>query len=239
MLVYISSKDRQKNEGYASFTCNLNIDKSFKKLTLLSAAIPLTNYVINSNCNTFSIQETSSSGTIYPITIPPGNYSSITLPPALVTAISTASGHTYTVTYSSTTNALTFSYSTVFSIIVPTPTPNIGGRNIRDFLGLSSGATTFSTSVSSTQAVILSPDLFAFISIGGVPNCFGSGQQQGSFPILLSGISNSISPFTNNSYYTLESSHAITQRQFVVSLLQAGGGLVPLMSDWSFCLKLE
>src|SRR6478735_11533871 len=79
-------------------------------IKVLSAVIPFSYYVINSNNNTFGLSESLVGSAI--VTIPVGNYNATTLAAALASALTTASvvtggNLTYTVTYSSLTGKFT------------------------------------------------------------------------------------------------------------------------------------
>lgn len=79
--------------------------KRIAKMKVLEAEIPFSFYVINTENNTFTLTEVTSDT----VTIPVGNYTSVTLPTALAAALTSASPgtRTYTVTYSATTQKFT------------------------------------------------------------------------------------------------------------------------------------
>lgn len=79
--------------------------KRIAKMKVLEAEIPFSFYVINTENNTFTLTEVTSDT----VTIPVGNYTSVTLPTALTAALTSTSlgTRTYTVTYSATTQKFT------------------------------------------------------------------------------------------------------------------------------------
>lgn len=119
-------------------------------MKILEAEIPFSFYVVNSSNNTFTLLEPASAT----VTIPVGNYTSLTLPTALGSALTSASpgGRTYTVTYSSTTLKLTITASAgTFTLVVNT--------DLQLFLGLdATSASSGTTLVAPDVAQITGPN---------------------------------------------------------------------------------
>lgn len=158
-------------------------------IKILEVMIPFTYYVFNSYNNTFTLTETGTAGSAV-VTIPVGNYSQSTLTPVLVTLLNAASAtignsNTYTVTYSSTTQLLTFAIpgnsAHAFTLIM-------GDYTIspRLWLGLSLG-TNVSSNVGGTQTLvspnvarITGPNYFTLNSraLSGLPVEFPQGNTQ-------------------------------------------------------------
>ncbi len=102
-----------------SFEINMPDNQEFDRLVLTQALIPLSFYVIGAGQNTFILNE---NGVDIPVTVPPGNYSSVNFPAVIGPLLTAASqnGITYTVTYpNSATEAQTgkFTYTALNTII--------------------------------------------------------------------------------------------------------------------------
>ena len=136
---------------------------------ILECQIPFSYYVFNASANysnnTFQLTETIAA-TPYTstVTIPEGNYTYATLPAVLIAALGAAShgGFTYTVTYNTSLQSLTFSNNDAttgdtFAFTFGT-TNDLGQTNPRSALGFNAGISTSSPVTSSTAyTAILSP----------------------------------------------------------------------------------
>jgi hypothetical protein len=145
-------------------------------IKILEVQIPFSYYVFNSQNNTFVLIDNS--GT-YTITIPVGNYSATAMATQLGTLLSAASGNTYTVTYNSLTNTLTYSVpsasTTTFSLTFGSA-PNNGSLNPRIWLGMSAGVTASTTSgsnqvINSTSVLISGPNYLYVNSVNFGSQC--------------------------------------------------------------------
>lgn len=152
--IYLDSLDGISNGAAAStdwptFRFDTPV-KNIAKMKILEAEIPFSFYVVNSSNNTFTLLEPASAT----VTIPVGNYTSLTLPTALGSALTSASpgGRTYTVTYSSTTLKLTITASAgTFTLVVNT--------DLQLFLGLdATSASSGTTLVAPDVAQITGPN---------------------------------------------------------------------------------
>lgn len=128
-------------------------------IKVLEAQIPFTYYVFNTSNNTFDLEEYTVGGTVPSgellVTIPPGNYNTVTILPALISALNAASASgsnsfTYTALYNSSTMTLVFSNSDAtmgdyFTFVFGTGINNSGATNPRLWLGFAGGAN-YSTS---------------------------------------------------------------------------------------------
>lgn len=135
-------------------------------LKIVEAQIPFSYYVFyaatadsNSSNNTFTLTESDGGGATT-VTIPAGNYTSTTILTALASALNAASAnsHTYTVTYSSTTQLLTITSNAgganTFTLTFGTSVNDPGWNNPRLWLGFSGGA-----NISTTGQVLVAPSV--------------------------------------------------------------------------------
>ena len=116
-FIYVNSLYRTSGTSNAfsiDLSGQLNQPNNYDSITLLSASIPKSYYLIDSTNNTFSVTETGGNGT-KTITIPVGNYSLsqmiTTLNTKLAIAVSSLA-FVYTATASSQTGKITFTQST-------------------------------------------------------------------------------------------------------------------------------
>ncbi len=125
---------------------------------VIECQIPFSYYVFNTINQNFLLTESDGGGATT-ITIPAGNYDSTTILAALATALnaSSANSHTYTVTYSSLTQKLTFSSNAgganTFTFTFGNVN-NVGNTNPRLWLGFNA-----STITSSTSQVLVAPNV--------------------------------------------------------------------------------
>ena len=106
-IIYINSRNRNSgtsNNFTIDFTKQVKNDNNYDSATLLSFYCPISYYLINSNNNTFILNEGIFTTTI---TIPLGNYTINNLILALNTSLLSAH-YTYTITFSNITAKLTF-----------------------------------------------------------------------------------------------------------------------------------
>lgn len=119
---------------------------------IIECQIPFTYYVFNSSNNMFELTESSGTSTV---TIPPGNYTALTLPLALQSALDLASTipTLYTVTYSTTTMKFTIvqTAATQFTITIG-HADDFATDSARNYLGFYGGP-----NVSSTLGILTSP----------------------------------------------------------------------------------
>lgn len=113
---------------------------------VVEAQVPFTWYIFNTYNNTFYLQELFGGGPPTLVTIPIGNYNSVTILPVLAAALSAAStnGFVYTVTYSSSLMKLTVTSNSMhtgdaFDLIFGTSINDVGDDNPRLALGFSGG----------------------------------------------------------------------------------------------------
>lgn len=150
---------------------------------VLSAEIPFSYYVFNSNNNTFTLAESGSGGTAT-VTIPVGNYTSSSLATAFGTALTTASvslgANTYTVAYSTLTQKFTITSTaaagTTFTLTFGTGS-DPGNTNPRFYLGFPGGSTTSNTTpaLESPSIPQISGPNYLYINsetLGNISNCF-------------------------------------------------------------------
>lgn len=101
------------------------IYKNIQSARLVSAEIPASFYVFTAEAHNTSLDITLDGGSTYTITIPDGNYSSSNLSAALETALTEATGKTFSVSVSKTTLRMTLSTDdgTEFTLEASTGTP--------------------------------------------------------------------------------------------------------------------
>ena len=139
---------------------------------VLEAQIPFTYYIFNSNNNTFVLHEWKTGGTVdtsSTVTIPVGNYTSVTILPALKAALEAASvvngnTFTYTVAYSSLTMLLSITNSDAtnadfFTLNFGTGLFDPGYTNPRLPLGFSGGVNTSSVGSGAQTQILVSPSV--------------------------------------------------------------------------------
>ena len=123
-------------------------------MKVISAEIPFSYYIVNSLNNTFVLTE-DVSGVAPNIVITPGNYTTSQMLTELDTKLSAAGNETYTSTYSSSTNKITITMTTVTNASF-TLTFGVAGSttntDLHWFLGFNSGVN------SSTGAVLETPN---------------------------------------------------------------------------------
>lgn len=152
-------------DSYDSSASSLNVSKTdwptfYFKVPLLNIAgikiiqaeIPFSYYTVNRYNNTFILKEGPSTATV---TIPVGNYSTITIPATLSAALNAVSpsGHTYTVAYSIPMQKLVITSSSGDFTLTFGSADDTGNTNIRILLGMQAAD---NTSVSST---LISPNV--------------------------------------------------------------------------------
>lgn len=129
-------------------------------MKVIEVQIPFSYYVFNSINNTFTLTESDGGGPAT-VTIPVGNYDTVSILTALATALNSASvnSHTYTVTYSAITQKLTFTSNAgttkTFTLTFGSA-GNVGNTNPRLWLGFVAGAIT-----STTSQVLVAPNVVA------------------------------------------------------------------------------
>jgi hypothetical protein len=167
--VYINSNNRISGTNENFFISDSNrysLPPQYVKL--VSASIPYTWYSISTSNSSLSVSEPPSI-TQTVITIPSNNYTGTTLATALQTALNSAGlTHTYTVTYSGTTNLFTISATGNFILHFA------ASGSLASQLGFASNSTTTSaTSVTSTMQAQFLTDYEIFICsnlVSGIDN---------------------------------------------------------------------
>jgi len=123
-------------------------------IKVLEVQIPFSYYVINSLNNTFTLTESTGPSTT--VTLPEGNYNSVTLIAALGAALTTASSntYTYTVTYLPASGKMTITSNagSVFTLGFGSTTDD-GSTNPRLHIGFTAGDT-----VSNGSGVLITPN---------------------------------------------------------------------------------
>ena len=183
---------------------------------VLSAEIPFSYYVFNSNNNTFTLTETAP-GTSSTVTIPEGNYTSSSLATALGTALTTASTTpvTYTVAFSTLTQKFTISSTAAVSkpfTLTFGASNDPGNSNPRFYLGFNGGSISSNSlanpSLTAPNIAQISGPNYIYINsevLGNISNCFLPANAQ-NLNRGLSGPQMARVPITSNpggvSYYT-------------------------------------
>lgn len=155
-------------------------------IKILEVQIPFTYYVFNSTNNTFTLTEAGGIPGSATVTVPVGNYSSITILSALGTALSSAStaignSYTYTVSFSATTQLLTITKTGagIFTLTFGAGLSDPGNTNPRLWLGFSGGANvgTATTLVSPSVIQLTGPNYIYINSraIGSLINVYLPG----------------------------------------------------------------
>ena len=144
--VYVNSLNRSSGTSaafYIDLGSQIRQPNNYDSITLLSASIPKSYYLIDSTNNTFTITETGGNGT-KTIAITVGNYSFSQMATTLTTLIAAAGlAFTYTISTSTATGKFTFTQTTgasASSMTFTTASPNA-------VLGFSVGSTAFSGTV--------------------------------------------------------------------------------------------
>jgi hypothetical protein len=187
-----NSKDRVsgRNSNFQSLPVDLGT-QSFDSVALVQASIPKSFYNMPSGYNTFTLEENMTSVTV---TIPPGNYTRISLQSVLSSLLTDASpnGLTYTVSYPASTVADTFHYTITVNSTVITCLLSFSSSSPFRQLGFESDATyafipgLISSTLESVNAINLSYILRAFIKSNIVSNATDGILEEllqfGSFP---------------------------------------------------------
>jgi len=126
-----SQSATQYNNGTYLSSMNFNITSLLKndpdiihrQITLQSAQLPVSFYIINSTNNVLILRLSSQDWTV---TIPVGNYNATTLITALIAGIFGATGYTFTITISKINGKLTFQNVTAYSFRTSLATFTIG-----------------------------------------------------------------------------------------------------------------
>jgi hypothetical protein len=128
---YVNSRNRFAHDDVNALTVRLPPDvlgRHISSVRLDSVQVEAGYYVVNSNNNSFSVVDGVGTQSI---ALPVGNYSSVTLPSALKTALDAGSNRTWTVTHSTLTGKLTFEADGSFTIT--------NSANAGRWLGLGAG----------------------------------------------------------------------------------------------------
>jgi hypothetical protein len=123
-------------------------------IKVLEVQIPFSFYVFSRENNTFLISILAG---LYSVAIPVGNYTYTSLQQALQDALNSATGSSFTVTYSITTGKYTIVNNAAadFTLKFGAPTGDDGSSNPRYFLGFNGGNSTSSGASLTSQNVAL------------------------------------------------------------------------------------
>lgn len=230
-LVHINSTYRD-NGTFDNFNISLQKPVSYSKVTLLDCTIPNSQWLINSTNNNLKFTEAS---TILNAIIPIGSYTISQFVTVLATSINSASTHTYSVTYSTTTGQLTITSTVNFTLLLGTYPTSLA--YIMGFAQNNYSST--SLSLTSPNPVNLSPPLYLHVSFPniGIPNCIIAGKQPfgGTFPIPQTGNSFSISNYSEECCYRLHSTIS-NLSQIQVLVRNSDGTPAGINVDW--CITL-
>lgn len=154
--VLIDSRDREYDAYPDASTYRVmlpNVYKHVEKARLISAEIPASFYVFTASAGNTSLRLAIDDVT-YTATIPDGNYGSSSMSSALATALTQATGVTFTVSISRTTRKLTISTAdaTEFALEASTGPPT--GWGLPYYLGFERGV-----AYQSSDGVLVSPRL--------------------------------------------------------------------------------
>lgn len=189
--IVVDSRDRNHDLYSAPNDYKINLKHDFYDvftIELLTAEIPKSNYVINSNNNKFYFQELNSQvsgGTYYTATITPGNYTASELVTQLKNALDAAGAATYTVTLNTTTNKYTITSDLagvdVFNVINAGDSENYGTQGtqtrttyiqgtIAPVIGFNRTDKTGSSNYTSDNQYDLSGEKYILLSIDEIEN---------------------------------------------------------------------
>lgn len=165
-IYYVNSKNRLS--GTSSnflFSIQTQPQDNFDRCVVLQAVIPKTYYLIQSEFNTFQLQENTSTVTV---TIPVGNYNLRNIQTVLISLLNTASpnGIVYSMSYPGSvqtdTGMFTFSCSNVSSI---EPSFIFTDNGIAEYLGFQDNSTNTFTSFTlvSTNVINLGGDSLIYV----------------------------------------------------------------------------
>lgn len=99
-VFYIDSNNKlSSTDTHGNFSVKIEMppNTKYNRVCLINCLLPKTYYMVMSGYNTFSLSE---NGTVSTVTLTPGNYSRSVFLTSIVTALNTASSHSYTYTAS-------------------------------------------------------------------------------------------------------------------------------------------
>jgi len=117
---YVNSRNRYSHDTHTHLTVRLPSDilgRNITSVRLDAVQVEQGYYSMNTTNNTFSVVDGSGTQTI---TMPVGNYSSVTLPSALKTALDAGTDRTWTITFDTLTGTLSFAADGSFTLVPST-----------------------------------------------------------------------------------------------------------------------
>jgi len=144
--------------------CETPVQGNISKIYLRSCEIPIGWYNIRSPYNVFSIYQGT---TFYSITITEGSYTIATLLTEIATALSTATVKTYSLTYNSITNKVIISNSNSQAFTIYTIS-----FDLCQILGFTTGQTSSSASITSSNSYNLNFDTYVNLVIDNLPTSY-------------------------------------------------------------------
>lgn len=151
---YIDSENRTSgNTSTFSVNINLPTGRNFTKVSLLSAQIPKSYYMVGIS-DTFSLTELTG-GTPQECQISAGNYTPAELAASIKTELDLESenGYTYTVTFNDQTGKFIIENPTEYFLLDNFVSSN-GSNTIADFLGISNGVTRYNSGAGTNNAMV-------------------------------------------------------------------------------------
>ena len=166
---YLNFDTKNLTSG-SPFNCHIKCDQpvqgKLNKIYLRSLEMPISWYNIRSDYNTFTIFK---NGTAYTATVAEGNYTISTLLTAIATGLSTATGYTFSLTYSTTTNKVTISNINSVSFTVYSYTSLF---DIASMLGFVNGQVSSSASVTATNCFNINFDTYVNLVFDNLPTSY-------------------------------------------------------------------
>jgi hypothetical protein len=260
--LHIDSRDRNPLQTQSKYTVTLpNVYENVYSISLKSMELPYSWYLFSTENNnlSFTLHDLAISPNMFTITIPAGNYTDITLPLAIKTALNAAtSTSNYNVQHNATTNKLTFTNSANgfmfhFSGVESTSTSYWGlgyymGFSKKDYTATGSGPFTldseFAIQLSGPNYVLMELDYLNKQDECSIDTRL-SGRTDGCFAkIPITGNAADIIFFKENAFYPLNrsiQSPPVSQlKSLSVKFRNHDGTLINFNNvDHSFTLELE
>lgn len=241
-FVAINSKFRLPSETESEFVVNMRrpLPREVKCCKLVSANIPANMLVVNSSNNMLVFREQFTG--VFVVTVPVGNYSPLTLATAVQTAMNSAGGSTYTVTYSSATNKFTISatpnnFRFGVDLYTPVRTGTVGpGLLINMGWALPEASYSLAASQTGENQVYLNNPLGLFISMDNLDSANQTSnnpsQPSWNFYIPYGVPSYSLNNYLEGNGFEQKCAVVSTSNSFRVRVFDIDGRSIFLESDW-------